>query len=67
MEQPIKRTCPQCGASEYKFRGRKNIPAAIGKPACMETKYRCKACNHIWAVVSEASYLKKPSGHDANS
>jgi transposase-like protein len=43
------RTCPACGSGEYQFRSRKKV-AGQGKPEAVETKYRCKACNHEWKV-----------------
>jgi hypothetical protein len=49
MEQPAK-ACPKCGSGDYAFRGRKRIEAAAGQEAAVETKYRCKACNHEWKV-----------------
>ena len=43
------RTCPACRSGEYQFRSRKKV-AEDGKPEAVETKYRCKACNHEWKV-----------------
>jgi DNA-directed RNA polymerase subunit RPC12/RpoP len=42
------RRCPQCGSSDYTFRGRKKIPEENGQQAAVETKYRCKACGKEW-------------------
>jgi DNA-directed RNA polymerase subunit M/transcription elongation factor TFIIS len=50
MEQKPARTCPACGSTEYVFRSRKKIPAGDGQPEAMETKYRCKSCEHEWKV-----------------
>jgi hypothetical protein len=49
MEQPAK-FCPKCGSGQYMFRGRKKIEAANGQEEAVETKYRCKACEHEWKV-----------------
>jgi DNA-directed RNA polymerase subunit M/transcription elongation factor TFIIS len=49
MEQPAK-TCPKCGSGDYMFRSRKKIETAAGEAAAVETKYRCKACEHEWRV-----------------
>jgi DNA-directed RNA polymerase subunit M/transcription elongation factor TFIIS len=43
-----KRKCPECGSENYLFRGRKKIPAEAGQGEAMDTKYRCKACEHVW-------------------
>jgi C4-type Zn-finger protein len=40
-----RKTCPACGSQEYQFRCRRKVPEE-GKPEAVETKYRCKACNH---------------------
>jgi len=50
QNQTAKRTCPACGSGDYVFRGRKKIPAEPGQEESMETKYRCKACEHEWKV-----------------
>jgi DNA-directed RNA polymerase subunit M/transcription elongation factor TFIIS len=50
QQRPAARTCPKCGSGEYQFRGRKKIPAAKAEPEAVETKYRCKACQHEWRV-----------------
>ena len=42
------RTCPACGSGEYAFRSRKKIEPKNGQEAAVETKYRCKACQHEW-------------------
>lgn len=42
------RTCPKCESGDYQFRSRKKIEAGDGKPGALETKYRCKSCNHEW-------------------
>ena len=44
------RSCPECGSGEYAFRSRKRIVGERDQPAMVETKYRCKACNHEWRV-----------------
>ncbi len=50
MEQPIgRKTCPACGSGDYKFRSRRKVTEE-GKPQAVETKYRCKVCNHEWNV-----------------
>jgi transposase-like protein len=52
VNRPATRTCPQCGSSDYLFRGRKRVapePGQVGGEA-VETKYRCKACEHEWQV-----------------
>ena len=35
--------CPSCGRQV-------TIPAENGQPEAMETKYRCKSCEHEWKV-----------------
>ena len=45
-KQKIGRTCPEGGSEKYLFRGRKKIMAENGQEAAMETKYRCKECEH---------------------
>ena len=47
-QKTVKRSCPACKSEKYLFRGRKPIPAQNGQPEAMDTKYRCKACEHIW-------------------
>jgi DNA-directed RNA polymerase subunit M/transcription elongation factor TFIIS len=42
--------CPECGSREYVFRGRKQVAAAPGQEAAIETKYLCKVCGHEWKV-----------------
>jgi DNA-directed RNA polymerase subunit M/transcription elongation factor TFIIS len=49
-----KRTCPACGGDEYAFRGRKAVEREPGKRE-VETKYRCKKCEHEWKVVDRQS------------
>ncbi len=49
------RTCPECGSGEYTFRSRKKLPAEGGIPESVETKYRCKACEHEWKVRTLAA------------
>jgi hypothetical protein len=51
------RTCPACGSAEYEFRSRKAIAPEPGRnePAAVETKYRCKACGHLWRVLVPAT------------
>jgi hypothetical protein len=46
-----KRTCPACASGDYSFRGRKKVEAEgeQGKEV-VETKYRCKQCQHEWKV-----------------
>ena len=47
-KQMARRTCPACGSEKYLFRGRKKILASEGQEEAMETKYRCKECEHAW-------------------
>lgn len=42
------KACPACGG-DYAFRGRKIVAEPEG-PELVETKYRCKACEHEWRV-----------------
>jgi DNA-directed RNA polymerase subunit M/transcription elongation factor TFIIS len=48
MEQSVTagRSCPACGSTDCLFRGRKKV--ALEPGVAVETKYRCKACNHEW-------------------
>jgi DNA-directed RNA polymerase subunit M/transcription elongation factor TFIIS len=48
--KPVKRMCPECGSDNYAFRGRKKILAdeKSNQIEAMETKFRCKACEHEW-------------------
>ena len=46
--QSAGRTCPACGSDKYLFRSRKKILAEPCKEEAVETKYRCKACEHEW-------------------
>jgi transposase-like protein len=51
-QQTPNRTCPACGSADYAFRNRKKItpkPGGDGEEL-METKYRCKSCEHEWKV-----------------
>ena len=48
QKQTAKRSCPTCGSEKYLFRGRKTIPAENGQEVAVETRYRCKACEHAW-------------------
>jgi hypothetical protein len=52
MNQPAtpSRTCPACGSGDYQFRSRKKVGAEQGQREAVETKYRCKACEHEWKV-----------------
>jgi len=52
MDQPVtgRRHCPECGSTEYLFRGRKKIAAEAEQQAAVETTYRCKVCGHQWKV-----------------
>lgn len=43
-----RRTCPQCGSSDYQFRSRKRVAVTETELSAWETKYRCKACQHVW-------------------
>ncbi len=53
--QPLaNRTCPECGSGDYAFRSRKKIEPEPGRPAAVETKYRCKSCGHEWKVAAPA-------------
>jgi transposase-like protein len=51
MEKNISagRTCPACGSGDYAFRSRKKVESEPGKEE-VETKYRCKECQHDWRV-----------------
>jgi transposase-like protein len=42
-----KRKCPVCSSEKYLFRGRKKI-VEEGKAQEIETRYRCKDCDHLW-------------------
>ncbi len=53
------RTCPACGSGKYQFRSRKKIPAEAGMKDAMETKYRCKECEHEWKVRTAVEIMKK--------
>ncbi len=58
-KQPA-RACPACGSGDYRFRSRRQIEAADGQEAMLETKYRCQPCGHEWkekvpGVLSEAA------------
>lgn len=56
-----KRTCPECGADKYLFRGRKKIPAEAGQEEAMETKYRCEVCEHVWTERVPVKKETKPA------
>jgi len=45
---PTKKTCPECGSNQYRFRSRKKVPDDTGE--AVETKYCCRACGHEWRV-----------------
>ena len=47
-----KRTCPACGGGDYTFRSRKKVTPEPGQEGQeeVETKYRCKSCEHEWKV-----------------
>jgi DNA-directed RNA polymerase subunit M/transcription elongation factor TFIIS len=49
------RRCPECGSADYQFRSRKQIEAKGGQPEAVETKYRCKSCQHEWREPVEAA------------
>jgi transposase-like protein len=49
----VPKTCPECGSKRYRFRARRTLPAEAGKPAAVETKYRCAECEHEWKVRVE--------------
>src|SRR5262245_52345578 len=42
--------CPDCDSGDYAFRSRRKIAAKPGQPEVIETRYRCKACEHEWRV-----------------
>ena len=46
--QTPKGTCPKGGDGEYTFRNRKQIEATAESGSHLETKRRCKDCNHEW-------------------
>jgi DNA-directed RNA polymerase subunit M/transcription elongation factor TFIIS len=46
----VPKTCPNCFGKKYRFRARRTIPATGGRPAAIETKYRCAECGHEWKV-----------------
>ena len=46
MDQPPKRACPKCGSGNYTFRNRKQIEATAEKGPELETKFKCRDCNH---------------------
>lgn len=50
MEQDAwkNRKCPACGSHDYSFRSRKKVAADAVQPEALETKYRCKTCQHEW-------------------
>jgi transposase-like protein len=52
MDTTPNKTCPACGSPNYTFRSRKKIAPEPGQEgeAAIETKYRCKACEHEWRV-----------------
>jgi DNA-directed RNA polymerase subunit M/transcription elongation factor TFIIS len=43
-----RRTCPACGSGDYQFRSQRKVVEEGTE--VVETKYRCKACNHEWKV-----------------
>ncbi len=51
-QKPVLKSCPECGSHDYAFSGRKKIPAdpKKGEAEAMETKYRCKKCEHEWKL-----------------
>jgi hypothetical protein len=52
MDAGASKTCPKCGSADYAFRSRKKITPAPGQEGSeqVETKYRCKKCQHEWRV-----------------
>ena len=49
QQKPItSRACPACKSGNYQFRHRKNVAAEANQPKMVETKYRCKDCQHEW-------------------
>jgi DNA-directed RNA polymerase subunit M/transcription elongation factor TFIIS len=52
MDTTASKTCPACGSGNYSFRSRKRITPEPGQEGgeAIETKYRCKACEHEWRV-----------------
>jgi transposase-like protein len=44
----LTKTCPECGSTDYLFRGRKKIATDHGQ--FTDTKYRCKLCGKEWKM-----------------
>ncbi len=59
--QTARRSCPACGSEKYLFRGRKKIAAENGHAESMDTKYRCKACEHSWTEREAIKKVTKPA------
>jgi DNA-directed RNA polymerase subunit M/transcription elongation factor TFIIS len=54
------RTCPKCGSSKYTFRSRKQIEATADIGPELETKFRCKECEHEWKERTPGVLQKRP-------
>jgi DNA-directed RNA polymerase subunit M/transcription elongation factor TFIIS len=59
MEIP-KRACPDCGGQNYTFRSRKQIEATADKGPELETKFRCRDCEHEWKERTPGVLQKGP-------
>jgi transposase-like protein len=42
------RKCPACSSNDYAFRSRKKLVSKEAQSEAIETKFRCKACQHEW-------------------
>jgi DNA-directed RNA polymerase subunit M/transcription elongation factor TFIIS len=58
------RACPKCKSGQYSFRSRKPIEATEDKPAELETKYRCKDCEHEWKERAPGTLGRKPAASE---
>jgi hypothetical protein len=60
QQKPAGRTCPACGSASYTFRSRKQIEGTPEQQAMLETKYRCRACEHEWKERVPGMLQKPP-------